>query len=62
MVYSTNIRLSPVLVFKRLMESAAATGFSGFILSLPPMLLFLAAKIILPKRYLVSVISGGMKS
>jgi hypothetical protein len=36
-------------------------GLYGFIISLQPLLFFLGAKILLPMRYLSSVISGGMK-
>lgn len=38
-----------------------STGLYGFILSLPSLLLFLTAKILLPKRQLISIISGGIK-
>ncbi|MDI6619666.1 MAG: hypothetical protein QME45_13605 [Clostridiales bacterium] len=76
LIYFTNIKLSPLLILKgvssgmqqptALQSTTAglnnAVGLYGFIVSLPPLLIFAAANIILPKKHLMPVISGGMKS
>lgn len=75
LLYVKNPSISPVSLFKQMsagmqnMSNAAerasfysTMGFYGFILSMPSLLFFLAANTVLPKRYLLAVISGGIKS
>ncbi|AEE96552.1 hypothetical protein [Mahella australiensis] len=67
--------MSPVAIFRELqigaqvgMEDAAqraslsgSIGLYGFIVSLPPLLLFLVADVLLPREDMLAIISAGMK-
>lgn len=74
-IYFHNINLSPNLIFKSMsmgMQNLQSLnekisfnnviGFYGFIISLPSLLLFTAAKLLIPKTKLIAIITGGMKS
>lgn len=74
-LYFHNINLSPSLILRSMSASMQnmnglnerialnnAVGLYGFILSLPSLLLFLAAKLVVPKTQLLSIITGAMKS
>jgi len=75
LLYLNNQNISPVLIFRQLQigiqtindssERASAYGIIslyGFLASLPSLLLFLTANIILPKGKLLSIIAAGVKS
>jgi ABC-type polysaccharide transport system permease subunit len=74
LIYFHNPNLSPILIYRNIssvmqnMQSLNerislynAMGLYGFIISVPSLLFFLTAKMFLPGRYLISIISGAIK-
>jgi putative aldouronate transport system permease protein len=67
LVYLTETQMSPLLILRQLFQvvgeplDRGAVGFYGFLVSLPPLLLFLVANILLPRDKMLAVISAGVK-
>ncbi|HCS74899.1 MAG TPA: hypothetical protein DIW17_13620 [Clostridiales bacterium] len=68
LVYLTQMHMSPLLTMRQLVQmlggqaDRSAVGFYGFVVSLPPLLLFLAVNIFLPRDKMLAVISAGVKN
>ena len=68
LVYLTQMQMSPLLILRQLFQivgeplDRGAVGFYGFVVSLPPLLLFIVANIFLPKDKMLAIISAGVKS
>ncbi|NLC45138.1 MAG: hypothetical protein GX783_12765 [Clostridiales bacterium] len=68
LVYLPQMHMSPLLILRQLFQvvgeplDRGAVGFYGFVVSLPPLLLFLIANIFLPKDKMLAIISAGVKS
>jgi ABC-type polysaccharide transport system permease subunit len=72
LLYLTDVQRSPLLLFTQLLRGALALdgngqlqaggiGLYGFLISLPPLLLFAVAYMFLPKRQLLLLLAGGLK-